>query len=259
MITLFALVSGSTLYAQDLPHLAGVVYSYDRADYNTQQVNAFVRFPLFANAGGMVSYRYLNIYDHTLQTISGQLFYKYKSWTFFGTGGLYDQGWRYGVGFRHITRHSEQLRTGIGVLYNRQFFGNQLIPFLDVNYEPNEHWTISGLFPIRPKVMYHFDRKLSVGIEVMGEANSYMMEDYYLRTTQWTGLLKFEWIFTPRLQLNAGIGKNVINRYQLFEKDAGTPWTLITIPLGEKITPVQEVDLKGLNAMIGLFLRMNRH
>lgn len=258
IITVLALISGHTLLAQD-QNIAGVNYAYNKADYDAQQANAFVKFPLTTNLGGILSYHHLHVYHHTFQSIATQLFYKYQSWALIGTVGLYEQGWRYGLGCRYLYKYSDHLRTGIGLMYNRQFFGNQLIPFLDVNFEPDPHWTLSGIFPIRPKIMYHFDKKISAGVEVMGEANSYMMEAYYMRNNQWTGLLKFEWIFSRYLQLNVGVGKNMINRYQLFEKNAKIDWTIITIPVGERIVPVQEVDVKGLNATMGLMLRLNRN
>jgi hypothetical protein len=257
VIIAVALLSGSSLHAQ------GVSYTYDSGDYSAQTINANARFPLFNHVFGNVMYRHLTLEDHTLQSAAMQLFYKFEfsekqSLVLIGTGGIYNEGWRYGAGFRYQYKHSEKVKTGIGILYNKQFFGNQLIPFLDVNYAPSAQWTISGLFPIRPKVMYHFNKVVSVGFEINGEANSYRMAETYLRNNQWTGMCRFEWGFTKYLLLSAGIGRNFINRYQFFDNDAKTGWTIITIPLSEKAHPIYERESKGISATLGLSLRVNR-
>lgn len=257
-IIVLVLLSGSSLFAQ------GVSYSYDGGDYSARTFNANMRFPLFKNMLGNVMYRHLTLEDHTLQSGAMQLFYNIKfsdkqSLVLIGTGGLYNEGWRYGGGFRYLFRHSEKVKTGIGLMFNKQFFGQQLIPFLDINYEPSEEWTISGLFPIKPKVMYHFNKTVSVGLEINGEASSYRMTDTYLRNNQWTGLCRFEWLFTKQLLLSVGLGRNFVNRYQFYDNDAKTGWTVITIPLSEKAQPIYEKESKGMNATIGLSFQLNRN
>ncbi|WPV64757.1 hypothetical protein [Chitinophaga sp. LS1] len=253
----FVLLSGSNLYAQ------GISYTYDSGDYSAQTFNANARFPLSKSMFGNVMYRHLTLEDYTLQSIAAQLFYSIrfsekKSLVLIGTGGLYNEGWRYGAGFRYLYKHSEKVKTGIGMMYNKQFFGNQLIPFWDVKYEPSAKWTISGLFPIKPKIMYHFNNTVSAGFEINGEASSYRMSTTYLRNNQWTGLCRFEWFFTKNLLLSAGLGKNFINRYQFYANDLKTGWTIITIPLGEKAQPIYERSSKGISATLGISLRVNR-
>ncbi|SFW79262.1 hypothetical protein [Chitinophaga sancti] len=253
----FALLSGTGLSAQ------GINYTYDGGNYSAQTIMANARFPLLKNMLGNVTYRHLTLEDHTLQSGAMQLYYNIKfserkSLVLIGTGGLYNEGWRYGAGFRYQYKHTSKVKAGIGMMYNKQFFGNQLIPFLEVNYEPSEKWTITGLFPIKPKVMYHFNTSVSVGLEISGEASSYRMAETFLRNNQWTGLCRFEWLFTKHLLFNAGIGRNFINRYQFFDNHVRSGWTIITIPLGEKASPLYEKESKGMSATIGLAVRMNR-
>lgn len=256
LLILFALVSGSTLSAQ------GITYTYDSGDYSAQTIHVNARFPLFSHTFGNVIYRHLTLEDHTLQSAVMQLFYKFeysdkKSLVLIGSGSWFNQGWRYGAGFRYQYKHSAKVKTGIGLMYNKQFFGNQLIPFLDINYEPSEKWTISGLFPIRPKVMYHCNKAVSVGMELNGEASSYSMSTTFMRNNQWTGMCRFEWLFTRHLLLSAGVGRNFINRYQFYDNHTKKGWTVITIPLGGKATPLYERESASLCASIGLSLRMN--
>ena len=257
VIIAFALLSADSLYAQ------GISYTFDGGDHSAQTVNINTRFPLSNHMLGNVMYRHLSLEDHTLQLVAMQLFYKIdfsenKSLVFIGTGGYFNNGWRYGAGFRYQYKHSEKVKTGIGMMYNKQFFGNQLIPFLDVNYAPSEKWTISGLFPVRPKVMYHFNDAVSAGLEINGEASSYRMATTFLRNNQWTGMCRFEWGFCRYLLLNAGLGWNFINRYQFYDNNAKKGWTIITIPLRDKAHPVEERESKGISASLGISLRMNR-
>lgn len=257
VIIAFACLSGSSLHAQ------GINYTYDSGDYSAHTINANVAFPLFNHTLGNVIYRHLTLEDHTLQSVAMQLFYKFEfserqSLVLIGTGGRYNEGWRYGAGFRYMYKHSAKVKSGIGMMYNRQFFGNQLIPFLDVNYEPSDKWTISGLFPIRPKVMYHINKAVSAGLEITGEASSYRMATTFLRNNQWTGMCRLEWLLVKRLVLNAGIGRNFVNRYQFYDNNAKTSWTIITIPLSEKAQPIYERNSRGFSATLGLSLRIDR-
>jgi hypothetical protein len=160
------------------------------------------------------------------------------------------------VGFRYRYKHSSRLSTGWGLAYSRQFFGNQIIPFIDVDYRPGEKWSISGQIPIRPKVLYHFSTRLRAGIELNGEAASYRLSvtgrnDHFIQINQWMGLGKLEYQFAKLWQLNVGIGRSFKQSYRLYSDASTTPWTIITIPLGERPDPVQRIDSRGLNIQFG--------
>ncbi|MPT31188.1 MAG: hypothetical protein E2600_05895, partial [Chryseobacterium sp.] len=180
LLTTFLLFSNSLL-AQDRD-LLNVNYAVSTLKYNDTVANANLfdiklKLPVFQKKqhtiAGIVGYKNLSLQNfpadytgnlHGL-TLQGAWIYKLsdrKSLTFFAQTGLFSdlqdvsgKDFRYTAGLRYRVKHSEKLRTGWGLAYSRQFFGNQIIPFIDVDYKPNDKWSITGQFPIKPKVLYH--------------------------------------------------------------------------------------------------------
>lgn len=271
------------LWAQNRD-LASIDYTVSAVAYNDTAANANLldvkfRLPLLNKkqhiAIGTVSYKNLSLNNFPGQYVSslhgltfqGAWLYKFtsrRSLTFFTQAGLFSdlkevnsKDFRYSGGFRYRVKHSDKLSTGWGLGYSRQFFGNQIIPFIDVDYKPNNRWSITGQFPIKPKVLYHFNNKLSAGIEVFGDAASYRLSasernNQFIQVNQWAGLAKLEYQFAKSWQLNVGLGNNFKQSYKLYDDAATTPWTIITIPLGERPDPVYKIDNKGLNIQIGV-------
>jgi len=264
--------------------LASINYSISKLKYNdtsahAKQLDIKFRLPLYQknkNAfAATIGYKNVvlnnfpesytqNLQGITLQTVWLHKFSNRKSLAVFAQTGLFtdmtdvsSKDFRYAAGFRYRYKHSDKLITGWGLAYSRQFFGNQVIPFIDVDYKPNDKWSITGQFPIKPKVLFHFNKKLSAGIEINGEAASYRLSateknSQFIQINQWTGLAKLEYQFAKAWQFNFGIGKNFKQSYKLYNDASTTPWTIITIPLGEKPEPVQKIDSKGLNVQLGI-------
>ena len=208
-------------------------------------------------------------YTSKLHGIALQCAWLYKntyrsSLTFFAQAGLFSdmndisgKDFRLSGGFRYRFKHSDKLSTGWGLAYARQFFGHQIIPFIDVDYKPNKNFSISGQFPVKPKILYHFNKKLSAGLELSAEAASYRLSaeennNQFIQINQWTGFAKLEYQFAKAWQLSFGIGRNFKQSYKLYNDASGTPWTIITIPVGAKPEPTQELDNGGVNVRLGV-------
>ncbi len=263
---------------------ATVNYSFSKLKYNdtaahAKQVDVKFRLPVYQGdkntIAGAIGYKNVtlnnfpesyskNLHGVILQAVWLHRFSSKKSITLFTQAGLFSdmkdinaKDFRYSAGFRYRYTHSGKLSTGWGLAYSRQFFGNQVIPFIDVDYKPNEKWSITGQFPVKPKVLYHFNNQLSAGIEINGEAASYRLSateknNQFVQINQWTGLAKLEYQFTKAWQFNIGIGRNFKQTYKLYDDASTTAWTVITIPLGDKPDPVQKMDSKGLNVQLGI-------
>lgn len=263
-----------------------VNYSMSKLKYNDTSANADqldikLRLPLYQkNKSTFVAITgYKNValnnfperYTQSLHGITVQTIWLYKfsnkkSVAIFVQAGLFSdmtdvsgKDFRYSAGFRYRCRHSDQLITGWGLAYSRQFFGNQVVPFMDVDYRPNGKWSITGQFPVRPKVLYHFNKKCSAGIEVNGEAASYRLSstkknDQFIQINQWTGLCKLEYQFTDGWQFCFGIGRNFKQSYKLYNDASNTPWTIITIPLGGRPEPVGKIEGRGVGIQLGISL-----
>ncbi|KAA8482445.1 hypothetical protein F1649_12100 [Arcticibacter tournemirensis] len=48
----------------------------------------------------------------------------------------------------------QALFIGFGLAYSRQFFGNQIIPFIDFDWRPDRWWHVYGQFPVKPRIEY---------------------------------------------------------------------------------------------------------
>lgn len=164
---------------------------------------------------------------------------------------------RYTLALRYRIKHHERVSTGWGFAYSRQFFGHQIVPFIDIDYQPNNKWTISGQFPVRPRIQYHLDKRLSLGIEVAGEASSYRLSatqknNQFIQTQQWTGLFLAEYKLSQSWQIHFGVGKNMKQSYRVYNDTQATPWTIITIPVGKREEPIRRIDDKGFNMQLGI-------
>ncbi len=157
--------------------LANINYAVSGLKYNdtiahSRQLDIKLRMPLYqkhkSTIGATLGYKNVNLnhfpdsYTPALHGILFQGAWMYKitprrSLTLFAQAGLFsdtkdisESDFRYSAGFRYRLKHSDKLSTGWGLAYSRQFFGNQVVPFIDVDYRPNEKWSITGQFPVKP-------------------------------------------------------------------------------------------------------------
>lgn len=291
-ILMFMLTSSSVslLYAQDndwvaLQYNGSNIAYHDTAAY-VRQVDIKARLPIYMKNSntwiGALGYKNVSLshfpenyatgvlHGMLLQTAWIHRFTKYKSIALFIQAGIFSdmkdinsKDIRFSSGFRYRIKHSEKLSSGWGLAYARQFFGNQLIPFIDVNYNPNGKWSISGQFPIKPKILYHVNKKLSAGIEISGEASSYRLSatsqnNRFVQMNQWTGLGKIEYCITPAWQLHIGLGSNFKQSYKLYEDASAAKWTIITIPVGQKQEPIRRIDSRSLNVQCGISYNISK-
>jgi hypothetical protein len=164
---------------------------------------------------------------------------------------------RYSYGFRYKIQHNKKLSTGFGLAYSKQFFGNQVIPFIEVDYKPNERWHISGQFPIKPKVMYRISKKVNSGIELTADGSSYRLSEkdnnnQYLQINQWTVYFTTEYAFAKKWLLNASLGYCPRQVCKLYNDATVNSWTVITFPVGTKDEPIRRLENKSMNFRIGI-------
>lgn len=283
IIVLSFLTLQYSLLAQER-ELVSVSYGLSGLSYNdtaahSQLIDIKLRLPLYLKGksafGGTVGYRNLSLhhfpeeYSSPLHGIQGQAAWLYKftqrrNLTVFVQAGLFSdmkdvskKDFRYGAGFRYRFRHSDRLSTGWGLAYARQFFGNQVIPFIDIDYSPNQKWTLSGQIPVKPQLYYHINKRISTGIELSGEAASFRLSEkdrsnQFLQVNQWTGLFSVACVAAQHWQIKLGAGWNFRQSYRLYEDVSSASWTLITIPLRQKADPIQKIDRSGANIQLSL-------
>lgn len=276
-------LSANVCFSQE-KELISISYGASQVKFNdttakSKQIEAKFGLPLFRQKGntiaGALVYKNFNLQDfpssfgHTFHGINLQFIWlkkigDNKTLTFFIQTGLFSdmkdisgKDIRSGAGFRYRVKHSGKLSTGWGLAYSRQFFGNQVIPFIDVDFRPNEKLSITGQFPVRPRIMYHFNARTAIGLELLGDAASYRLNEkeyqhQYIQQNQWSAMARFEYGFSRSWQFIIGLGSNLKQVYKLYNDASTTPWTIITIPIGKKDEPLRKIESRGLNMQVGL-------
>lgn len=167
---------------------------------------------------------------------------------------------RYGIGFRYKRRHSDRLSSGWGLAYARQFFGHQLVPFVEIDYRPSGRWRITGHFPVKPRITYQVSKQFRLGMELQGDASSFRFgpsgEKSILQINQWSALIRAEQIFKKNWTLFAGAGVVIRQSYRVYDDPQAVPWTIITIPLGAKEEPLSNISGKGFCLQFGCSLNV---
>lgn len=265
------------------PNLFGVEYGYDKtkndsARGNIKSVDAFLNFPVFRGEkrmiGGRLHFRSQDIsgldsdLDKNLYSTDFNIFWqkqireKYKIYLF-GQIGVYSdfkdisgEDFRYSLGVRYTIRHNDKLTSGWGISYNRQFFGHQLNPFISVDYQISPKLQLTGLLPIRPKLIYTINEKLLWTNEIIGNATSYRLSaveenSRFIRINNWYGMSRLEYTLQKHHQFSIGLGYNFRNSIKLYEDGNGNNWSIFTFDLNNKSKPIQEIKSKGLKFEVG--------
>ena len=82
-----------------------------------------------------------------------------------------------GVMFLYEKKFREGLKMSFGALYNQEFFGPNLVPLVNLDWQISERWSVTGLFPIYGKVKYKVNEKLSAGISHFGFVTTFRLGD----------------------------------------------------------------------------------
>ena len=82
-----------------------------------------------------------------------------------------------GVMFLYEKKFRDGVKIGFGALYNREFFGPNLVPLVNLDWQISERWSVTGLFPIYGKVKYKVNEKLSAGISHFGFVTTFRLGD----------------------------------------------------------------------------------
>lgn len=263
--------------------LFGVESSYDKikndsAKGNIKNIDAFLNFPIFKGeqklVGGRLHIKSQNIsgldsgLDKSLYGTDINLFWqkqikdRYKIYLF-GQVGIYSdfkdisgEDFRYSLGARYTIRHNDKFSTGWGISYSRQFFGHQLNPFVSVDYQITPKLQLTGLLPIRPKLIYTINENFSWSNEIFGNTTSYRLSateenSRFVRINNWYGMSKLEYTFAKYHQFSVGLGYNFRNNIKLYEDGMGNNWSIFTFDLNKKSKPIQEINSKGMRFEIG--------
>lgn len=243
-----------------------------------KHIDVFLNFPIYRDekktAGGRLQFKSRSIsgLDPALSKdlYSADVFVfwqlkikqRYKVYFFAQIGAYSDfkdiseEDFRYSFGARYTIQHNDNLKTGWGISYNRQFYGHQLNPFISVDYQITPKLQLAGLLPIRPKLIYTINDQLSWTNEIVAGAGSYRLSadeesSRFIRINNWYGMSSLEYKLAGHHKLSLGIGYDFINNLRLYEDTADNNWSIFTFDLRQKTEPIREIKSGGLRFNIG--------
>jgi hypothetical protein len=169
---------------------------------------------------------------------------------------------RYLLGLRYTIKSSEDFYYGFGLAYAKQFFGNQIIPFLYVNWNINEKLKLHGQFPIDTRLQYQFNTKTKLGIKLKGGTESYRLSEelhnnQFVQIIHWDGGFYLEQKLFKKIKADIGLGYNLLRSFRLFEDSNQSAWTLFTRALGNEIEPLENLDDTNWFASFSLSYTIN--
>jgi hypothetical protein len=163
---------------------------------------------------------------------------------------------RWTAGFEYFSSYGQNGKLGLGLAYSRQFFGNELIPLLEINKQLTERLRLYGVFPTKPRLEYTLDSRSKAGVGLNLEVSSYRLSGDnsadYLKTTLWNGLLYYQYSIYKHWSINVSGGYYVSQKYEIFNQANTSSWTLLYLPIGKQLNPVYSVNKSAVNFQIGI-------
>lgn len=159
-----------------------------------------------------------------------------------------------GMGFQR--KISERWSLGLGLGYAHQFFGNQILPFVEFKYQPNGKAVFSGRFPLNMTYERFLSQRNKIGMGWKLGANSFRLseddyQDDFIRQNHFQAALFFTQNIYGGFHLKLSTGF-VGQKYQRFQDSDGDGWTLVTFPLAKEPEPLEEFENRNAFFEIGL-------
>lgn len=92
-------------------------------------------------------------------------------------GSTTPEAWQMGGVALFEHRFTEDLLLRFGAMYNQEKSGALLVPLVDVNWQINRRWSVTGLFPIFGKINYRVNPKIVTGISHFGLITSFALDE----------------------------------------------------------------------------------
>ncbi len=229
---------------------AGMTYKNLLTSINTSVIN-----DLWLHSVGISLMYHTKTTDRTSMTISVQP----SIWSDFKN--ISGEDFRFSTLVHFITKQDEHFSIGWGLAYSYQFFGNQIIPIIDIRYRKNAgNWKIGGALPLRPRIEYDFNNNTAVGFKLEGNYYSYrlspQLNSQYLFYRQWDAGFYFDQRLTGKLYLTAGVGYAYKRSLQIFNKDQTIPLSFFGNRVAKEFTPSYNNQSNGMVYKIGVQFRL---
>ena len=143
-----------------------------------------------------------------------------------------------GALFLYEKKFREGLKMGFGVMYNQEFFGPNLVPLVNLDWQVSDRWSIAGLFPIYGKVKYKVNGRFSTGWSHFGLITTYRLGDPayegdYMERKSIDETLFARYQLYGNIFLEGRFGYALGRSYAQYEADQKVDFTLPLVGFGD--------------------------
>ncbi len=143
-----------------------------------------------------------------------------------------------GALFLYEKKFREGLKMGFGVMYNQEFFGPNLVPLVNLDWQISDRWSIAGLFPIYGKVKYKVNERFSTGWSHFGLITTYRLGDPayegdYMERKSIDETLFARYQLYGNIFLEGRFGYTLGRSYAQYEADQKVDFTLPLVGFGD--------------------------
>ncbi len=143
-----------------------------------------------------------------------------------------------GALFLYEKKFREGLKMGFGVMYNQEFFGPNLVPLVNLDWQVSDRWSIAGLFPIYGKVKYKVNERFSTGWSHFGLITTYRLGDPayegdYMERKSIDETLFARYQLYGNIFLEGRFGYTLGRSYAQYEADQKVDFTLPLVGFGD--------------------------
>jgi len=148
------------------------------------------------------------------------------------------KNWQLGVIGLYEHRFTKKLLMRFGALYNGELFGPLVVPLIFTDWQLNDRWSITGLFPINLKVNYKINDRLSTGFSHFGFITTYRInqeefESDYIERNSIDESIFLRWKMMGNLHLETRIGYSLSREYAQYAEDQKMDFRLSLISIGD--------------------------
>ena len=146
--------------------------------------------------------------------------------------------WQFGGIFLFEKRYSSKRMLRYGALYNQELFGPNLVPLVSIDWQFDDKWSLTGMFPISLKLSYHFSENLAAGFSHFGLTTTYLLGnsdyrgDYIERTSIDLNLFVRQRI-AGNLHLEARLGYALNRKYTQYSADEKLDLRFVIFNVGD--------------------------
>ena len=148
------------------------------------------------------------------------------------------KAWQLGAIALYEQKFNEKLTMRFGAMYNQELGGPLLVPLVDVNWQINSRWSVSGLAPIYLKVNYKVSERFVAGFSHFGLITSYELSDPnylgdYMERTSIDLTLFGRWKMVGNWHLEGRIGYAIGRNYAQYAAEDQVDLRISLIKIGD--------------------------